>query len=70
MMNTLSSQECNCFIKMTSQLKNADYDEYDLLIAIEQTDLRDMYHICGGDFAEKMFLLSEFIDRQQDSIKV
>jgi len=23
-----------------------------------------MYYICGGDFSEKIFLLTEFIDRQ------
>lgn len=69
MMNTLSSQKYNCFMKTASQLKNADYDEYDLLIAMEQTALQGMYHICGGDFAEKMFLLAELIDLQKDSIK-
>ena len=39
-----------------------------LLIDMEQSDLRDMYHICGGDFSEKMCLLTEFIDCQGISV--
>lgn len=35
-------------------LQNRDYDRYDLLIGMEQQDLQEMYHICGGDFADKM----------------
>lgn len=55
----LSKQGCACTTKTVHQLKNADYDNYDLLIGVTQADLRDMYHICGGDFAGKMFLLTE-----------
>lgn len=64
MIKTLSAQWYEFFVKEVSQLQNADYDCYDLLIGIEQADLRDMYRICGGDFSEKMCLLTEFIDRQ------
>lgn len=65
---TLSAQEYECSVKEVSQLQNSDYDCYDLLIGMEQSDLRDMYHICGGDFSEKMCLLTEFIDRQGISV--
>lgn len=41
------------------QLTNRDYDEYDLLIGMDQANLRDMYRICGGDYAEKMSLLMD-----------
>lgn len=68
MAKTLSAQGYECSMKMVSQLQNADYDNFDLLIGMEQADLRDMYRICGGDFAEKMCLLTEFIDRQGISV--
>lgn len=65
---TLSAQEYECSVKEVSQLQNSDYDSFDLLIGMEQSDLRDMYHICGGDFSGKMCLLTEFIDRQGISV--
>lgn len=67
-MEALSKQGYACAMKTVHQLKNADYDNFDLLIGITQADLRDMYHICGGDFAGKIFLLTEFIDRQENCI--
>ena len=60
----LLAQEYECSAKTVSQLKNADYDNYDLLVGMERADLRDMYRICGGDFAGKMFLLAEFTDHK------
>lgn len=35
--------------KNCSAVKNADYDNFDILVGMEQSDLRDMYCICGGD---------------------
>ena len=64
-MDTLSNQGYVCTAKTVHQLKNADYDNFDILVGMEKADLRDMYHICGGDFAGKMFLLTEFIDHQE-----
>ena len=48
---------------MARQLQNRDYDEYDLLIGMDQANLRNMNRICGGDFAEKIHLLLDFTDR-------
>lgn len=62
-MEAMSEQGYVCTAKTVHQLKNSDYDNYDILVGIEQADLRDMYHICGGDFAGKMYLLTAFIDR-------
>jgi protein-tyrosine phosphatase len=45
------------------QLTNRDYDEYDLLIGMDQANLRDMYRICGGDYAGKMSLLMDHTAR-------
>ena len=48
------------------QLTYQDYDEYDLLIGMDQANLRSMYRICGGDYAGKMHLLLDFTDRPGD----
>ena len=42
------------------QLRNRDYEEYDLLIGMDKANLRNMYRICGGDFSDKMYLLMEY----------
>lgn len=39
------------------KLTRQDYDAFDLLIGMEQANLRDMRRICGGDPAVKMHLL-------------
>ena len=44
------------------QLTNRDYDKYDLLIGMDQENLRDMHRICGGDYAGKMRLLLDYTD--------
>ncbi|MBQ8087349.1 MAG: low molecular weight phosphotyrosine protein phosphatase [Clostridia bacterium] len=46
----------------TRHLERADYDEYDLLIGMEQVNLRNMRRICGGDALGKMHLLLEYTD--------
>ena len=52
--------------KTSRQLKNSDYEEFDLLIGMDGGNLRSMYQICGGDYADKMHLLMEFTDRPGD----
>ena len=54
------ADQYDCSSKSVQEVINADYDKYDLLIGMEQADIRDLYYICGGDFAEKIFLESEF----------
>ena len=49
--------------KTARQLKNRDYDQYDLLIGMDKANLRNMNRICGGDFDGKIHLLMEFADR-------
>jgi len=44
------------------QLRNEDYDQYDLLIGMDRANLRNIHRICGGDFDGKMHLLMEFTD--------
>ena len=42
------------------QLRNEDYDRFDLLIGMDKANLQNMHRICGGDFDHKLHLLMEF----------
>lgn len=44
------------------QLQRADYDRYDLLVAMDEENLAGMRRICGGDPAGKMRLLLSYTD--------
>ena len=59
----LSEHGIDCSGKTARQLRNSDYEEFDLLIGMDRANLRSMYRICGGDFADKMHLLMDFTDR-------
>ena len=59
----LEEHGISCEGHAARQLTNRDYDEYDLLIGMDQANLRDMYRICGGDYAEKMSLLMDHTAR-------
>ena len=58
----LSEHGIDCSGKRARQLLNSDYEKYDLLIGMDRANLRSMYRICGGDFADKMHLLMDFTD--------
>ena len=45
------------------QLRSADYGEYDLLVGMDQANLRNMRRICGGDPDGKLHLLLEYAGR-------
>ena len=55
----LAEHGISCEGHAARQLTNQDYEEYDLLIGMDQANLRNMYRICGGDFSDKMSLLME-----------
>ena len=59
----LSEHGIDCSGKRARQLLNSDYEKYDLLIGMDHANLRSMYQICGGDFADKMHLLMDFTNR-------
>ena len=59
----LSEYGIDCSGKRACQLLNSDYEKYDLLIGMDHANLRNMYRICGGDFADKMHLLMDFTNR-------
>ena len=62
----LAEHGISCSGHAARQLTNNDYEKYDLLIGMDKANLRDMYRICGGDFADKMHLLMDFTDRPSD----
>lgn len=62
----LAEHGISCEGHAARQLANQDYEEYDLLIGMDQANLRSMYRICGGDFADKMSLLMEHTDHPGD----
>ena len=59
----LAEHGIDCTGKTARQLRNSDYDQFDLLIGMDKANLRNMYRICGGDFDDKMHLLMEFAGR-------
>lgn len=58
----LAEHGISCAGKVARQLKNSDYEEYDLLIGMDHANLRSMHRICGGDYAEKMHLMMDYTD--------
>ena len=58
----LAEHGIDCSGKTARQLKNRDYEQYDLLIGMDRANIRNMYRICGGDFSDKMHLLMDFTD--------
>ena len=59
----LAEHGISCGGHAARQLRNSDYEEYDLLIGMDRANLRNMYRICGGDFNDKMHLLMEYAGR-------
>ena len=62
----LAEHGIDCTGKTTRQLKNSDYDQYDLLIGMDRANLRNMHRICGNDFAGKLHLLMDYTGHPGD----
>ena len=62
----LAEHGIDCTGKTARQLKNSDYDQYDLLIGMDRANLRNMHRICGGHFAGKLRLLMDYTDHPGD----
>ena len=56
----LSEHGISCGGHAARQLTNADYEKYDLLIGMDQANLRNMRRICGGDPEGKLHLLLDY----------
>lgn len=62
----LKEHGIDCTGKTARQLKRSDYDRFDLLIGMDQANLRNMHRICGGDPASKLHLLLDYTSRPGD----
>ena len=66
----LEEEGIDCPLETLPLLQNRDYDRHDLLIGMDQRDLREMYHICGGDFSDKMSLLLDHTSHPGDVLEL
>lgn len=62
----LAEHGISCEGHAARQLTKQDYEDYDLLIGMDQANLRNMCRICGGDLANKMSLLMDHTDHPGD----
>ena len=59
----LAEHGISCEGHAARQLTQRDYDAFDLLIGMDQANLRDMYRICGGNPDGKFSLLLDHTTR-------
>ena len=62
----LSAHGLDCGGKRARQMTRADYGRWDLLIGMEEMNLRYMKQICGGDPENKIRRLLDCSDRPRD----
>lgn len=62
----LAEHGISCEGKTARQMNKNDYRKYDLLIGMDQQNLRNMHRICGGDPEEKIHLLMDYTSRPGD----
>ena len=59
----LAEHGIDCSGKTARRLRKSDYTQYDLLIGMDQVNLRNMHRMCGGDPEGKLHLLLDFTNR-------
>lgn len=59
----LAEHGISCAGKTARQLTRADYQTYDLLVGMDNWNLRNMNRMCGGDPDGKICLLLDFTKR-------
>ena len=52
--------------KRARQLRAADYDHFDLLVGMDEWNIRNMHRMCGGDPEGKICKLLDFTSRPGD----
>ena len=62
----LAEHGISCKGKTARQMTRGDYGRFDLLIGMDQWNIRDMNRICGGDPEGKIRRLLDFTDRPGD----
>ena len=64
----LAEHGISCAGKTARQVTRSDYDSYDLLIGMDQANLRNMRRICGGDAEGKIHLLMEYAGKPDHEV--
>ena len=59
----LARHGISCAGKRARQMTVQDYEEYDLLIAMDRSNLTRMERICGRDTQGKIYLMMDFTSR-------
>lgn len=59
----LAEHGISCKGKTARQMTRADYDRFDLLIGMDQWNIRNMTRICGGDPERKIRILMDYTNR-------
>ena len=59
----LAKKGIDCSEKRARQMTRSDYDYYDLLIGMDDFNIRNMLRITGGDPEEKIKMLLDFTER-------
>jgi protein-tyrosine phosphatase len=59
----LAKKGIDCSGKRARQMTKADYDYYDLLIGMDNFNIRNMLRITGGDAEGKIRMLLDFTNR-------
>ena len=59
----LAEHGISCGGHRARQLQSQDYSQYDLLIGMDQANIRNMGRICGGDPQRKIHLLLDYAGR-------
>ena len=62
----LAEYGISCKGKTARQMKQADYDRFDLLIGMDEWNIRNMTRICGGDPDGKIHKLLDYTNRKGD----
>lgn len=59
----LAEHGISCKGKTARQMTWRDYGQFDLLIGMDEWNIRNMKRICGGDPDGKIYMLMDFTDR-------
>jgi len=62
----LAKHGINADGKRAVQLKKSDYENYDMLIAMDNNNIRNMHYMLGGDPDKKIYKLMEFTGSDAD----
>lgn len=62
----LAEHSITCKGKTARQMTRGDYDRFDLLIGMDEWNIRNMNRICGGDPEGKIRMLMDYTTRPGD----